>query len=365
MATTDVKPSGPAAKKRAVQLPIIDAFLWLVRIAAVVVVAWGAFNSLTSGRLDAAEWRNLVVFGLAQGSVYALIALGYTMVYGVLRFINFAHGEVFMIGAMTGFFVTDALAETTLWRDYVWVALLIALLCCMATSAGVAVLLDRVAYRPLRGLPRLIPFITAIGASFFLQYAVAGLFGTQVKAYPRVEPLEGRFDILGVFPIQRVHLLVIVAALVMMAGLYLYIEKTKAGKAIRAVAEDQEIARLMGINVDRTIARVFGIGGALAGAAGLLFGLVFENVFFRTGFLPGIKAFTAAVLGGIGNIGGAVAGGLTLGSVESLGPSLVLEGYNIPAANQLKDVVAFSVLVLVLIFRPTGLLGERLSEERA
>jgi branched-chain amino acid transport system permease protein len=322
LATTDVKPSGPAVQKRAVQLPIIDAFLWLVRIAAVVVVAWGAFNSLTSGRLDAAEWRSLIVVGLAQGSVYALIALGYTMVYGVLRFINFAHGEVFMVGAMTGFFVTDALAETALWRDYVWVALIVALLCCMTTSTVVALLLDRVCYRPLRGLPRLIPFITAIGASFFLQYAIAGLFGTQVKAYPRVEPLRGRIDILGVFPIQKVHLLVIVAALVMMVGLYLYIEKTKAGKAIRAVAEDQEIARLMGINVDRTIARVFAIGGA-------------------------------------------VAGGLTLGSVESLGPSLVLEGYNIPAANQLKDVVAFSVLVLVLIFRPTGLLGERLSEERA
>ncbi len=351
--------------KRAVQLPIIDGFLWLVRIAAIVVIAWGAFNSLTSGRLSGAQWRNLVVVGLAQGSVYALIALGYTMVYGVLRFINFAHGEVFMIGAMTGFFVTDALAETALWRDYVWVALVIALLCCMATSTMVALLLERVAYRPLRGLPRLIPFITAIGASFFLQYAVAGLFGTQVKAYPNVEPLEGTIDLFGVLPMQKVHLLVIVSALLMMVGLYLYIEKTRAGKAIRAVSEDQEIARLMGINVDRTIARVFGIGGALAGAAGLLFGLVFENVFFRTGFLPGIKAFTAAVLGGTGNIGGAVVGGLTLGSVESLGPSLVLEGYDIPAANQLKDVVAFSVLVLVLIFRPTGLLGERLSEDRA
>jgi branched-chain amino acid transport system permease protein len=362
---TELKPSRPAIRKRAVQLPIIDGFLWLVRIAAVVVIAWGAFNSLTSGRLSFEQWRNLVVVGIAQGSVYALIALGYTMVYGVLRFINFAHGEVFMIGAMTGYFVTDALSDTVLWRDYVWGALVIALVCCMATSTVVALLLERVCYRPLRGLPRLIPFITAIGASFFLQYAVAGLFGTQVKAYPNVAQLDGTIDFLGLFPIQKVHLLVIVAALLMMVGLYLYIEKTKAGKAIRAVSEDQEIARLMGINVDRTIARVFAIGGALAGAAGLLFGLVFENVFFRTGFLPGIKAFTAAVLGGIGNIVGAVVGGLILGSVESLGPSLILAGYDIPSPNQLKDVVAFSVLVLVLIFRPTGLLGERLSEERA
>jgi branched-chain amino acid transport system permease protein len=362
---TELKTSGPTMRKRAVQLPFIDGFLWFVRIAAVVVIAWGAFNSLTSGRLSFEQWRNLVVVGIAQGSVYALIALGYTMVYGVLRFINFAHGEVFMIGAMTGYFVTDALSDTALWRDYVWGALVIALICCMATSTMVALLLERVCYRPLRGLPRLIPFITAIGASFFLQYAVAGLFGTQVKAYPHVEALDGTIDFLGLFPIQKVHLLVIVAALLMMVGLYLYIEKTRAGKAIRAVSEDQEIARLMGINVDRTIARVFAIGGALAGAAGLLFGLVFENVFFRTGFLPGIKAFTAAVLGGIGNIVGAVVGGLTLGSVESLGPSLILAGYDIPSPNQLKDVVAFSVLVLVLIFRPTGLLGERLSEERA
>jgi branched-chain amino acid transport system permease protein len=222
-------------------------------------------------------------------------------------------------------------------------------------------LLERVAYRPLRGSPRLIPFITAIGASFFLQYAVAGLVGTDVKSYPSVDALSGSLTIAG-FRILKVHLLVIVAALVMMAGLYLYVERTKAGRAMRAVAEDQEIARLMGINVNRTIARVFVVGGAMAGAAGLLFGLVFGNVHLFSGFLPGIKAFTAAVLGGIGNIVGAMVGGLTLGSVESLGPSLVLVGLDVPAAHQLKDVVAFSTLVLVLIFRPTGILGERVSE---
>jgi branched-chain amino acid transport system permease protein len=162
-----------------------------------------------------------------------------------------------------------------------------------------------------------------------------------------------------------VHLLVIVAALSIMAGLYLYVERTRAGKAMRAVAEDPEIARLMGVDVDRTIARVFGVGGAMAGAGGLLFGLVFQNVHFLSGFLPGIKAFTAAVLGGIGNIPGAAVGGLTLGMVESMGPSLVLVGLGIPAAHQLKDVVAFTTLVLVLIFRPTGILGERVREDRA
>ena len=364
MAKTSLEPRGSIAVRRRFQLPIVDGFLWLVRIAAIVLIVVGAFNSLTSGRLSGQQWRDLVVFGIAQGSVYALIALGYTMVYGILRFINFAHGEVFMIGAMTGFYVSDGLSRTWLWEAQPFVSLLIVLICCMTVSALVAVLLERVAYRPLRGLPRLLPFITAIGASFFLQYTVATLFGTSVKAYPSVDALTGVVTFLG-FRILKVQVLVIVAALLMLAGLYLYVEKTKAGRAIRAVAEDPEIAQLMGLSVDRTIVRVFAIGGALAGAAGFLFGLVFQNVHFLSGFLPGIKAFTAAVLGGIGNIPGAVLGGLLLGSVESLGPSLVLVGLDIPSAHQLKDVVAFLALVLVLIFRPTGILGERVSEERA
>ena len=364
MAKTSLEPRGSIAVRRRFQLPIVDGFLWLVRIAAIVLIVVGAFNSLTSGRLSGQQWRDLVVFGIAQGSVYALIALGYTMVYGILRFINFAHGEVFMIGAMTGFYMSDGLSRTWLWEAQPFVSLLIVLICCMTVSALVAVLLERVAYRPLRGLPRLLPFITAIGASFFLQYTVATLFGTSVKAYPSVDALTGVVTFLG-FRILKVQVLVIVAALLMLAGLYLYVEKTKAGRAIRAVAEDPEIAQLMGLSVDRTIVRVFAIGGALAGAAGFLFGLVFQNVHFLSGFLPGIKAFTAAVLGGIGNIPGAVLGGLLLGSVESLGPSLVLVGLDIPSAHQLKDVVAFLALVLVLIFRPTGILGERVSEERA
>ena len=360
MAKTSLEPRGSIAVRRRFQLPIVDGFLLLVRIAAIVLIVVGAFNSLTSGRLSGQQWRDLVVFGIAQGSVYALIALGYTMVYGILRFINFAHGEVFMIGAMTGFYMSDGLSRTWLWEAQPFVSLLIVLICCMTVSALVAVLLERVAYRPLRGLPRLLPFITAIGASFFLQYTVATLFGTSVKAYPSVDALTGVVTFLG-FRILKVQVLVIVAALLMLAGLYLYVEKTKAGRAIRAVAEDPEIAQLMGLSVDRTIVRVFAIGGALAGAAGFLFGLVFQNVHFLSGFLPGIKAFTAAVLGGIGNIPGAVLGGLLLGSVESLGPSLVLVGLDIPSAHQLKDVVAF----LALVFRPTGILGERVSEERA
>jgi branched-chain amino acid transport system permease protein len=351
------------AERAGRRLSLVDVFLWLLRIGLVLAIGIGAFNSISSGRLSAQQWRDLIVFGVAQGSIYALIALGYTMVYGVLRFINFAHGEVFMVGAMVGFVVADALSRTSLWTDMTLVAVVLVILAAMVASTSVALLLERVAYRPLRGAPRLIPFITAIGASFFLQYAIAGLFGVGFKTYPRVPGLDGNFAFAG-FRVAKTQALVMVVALVAMAGLYLFVERTKAGRAIRAVSEDQEIARLMGINVNRTIALVFAVGGAMAGVAGVLYGIVFGQVYFFTGFVPGIKAFTAAVLGGIGNIGGAMAGGVTLGGVESLGPSLVLAGLSIPAANQLKDMVAFLTLVLVLIFRPTGILGERLSEER-
>ena len=354
MAKTSLEPRGSIAVRRTFQLPIVDGFLWLVRIAAIVLIVIGAFNSLTSARLSGQQWRDLVVFGIAQGSVYALIALGYTMVYGILRFINFAHGEVFMIGAMTGFYMSDGLSRTWLWEAQPFVSLLIVLICCMTVSALVAVLLERVAYRPLRGLPRLLPFITAIGASFFLQYTVATLFGTSVKAYPSVDALTGVVTFLG-FRILKVQVLVIVAALLMLAGLYLYVEKTKAGRAIRAVAEDPEIAQLMGLSVDRTIVRVFAIGGALAGAAGFLFGLVFQNVHFLSGFLPGIKAFTAAVLGGIGNIPGAVLGGLIMGVSEVL-----VVGY---VSSTYRDAIAFILLIVILLFRPAGLLGKHQAEK--
>jgi branched-chain amino acid transport system permease protein len=268
-----------------------------------------------------------------------------------------------MVGAMVGFVVIDPISRTSLWTDVPVAAVLLVILAGALASTLVAVLLERIAYRPLRNAPRLIPFITAIGASFFLQYAIAGLFGTGFKTYPRVPGLDGAFRLLG-FRVAKTQALVILVAVIAMIVLYVFVERTKSGRAIRAVSEDQEIARLMGINVDRTIALVFAVGGAMAGIAGVLYGIVFGQVFFFTGFVPGIKAFTSAVLGGIGNIGGAMAGGLALGTVESLGPSLVLTGLAIPAANQLKDMVAFLTLVLVLIFRPTGILGERLAEER-
>ncbi len=342
----------------------IGVVMWALRIVVVVIVVWGSFVSLTSGVYSAAQWQDLIIVGLAQGGVYALIALGYTMVYGILGFINFAHGDIFMGGAMIGFYVADALAKNGLWDNSPFLSLLIVLVVSMATCTFLAVLLERVAYRPLRGAPRLIPLITAIGASFFLEYAFRGLFGAGVKSYPAMGILSGHISILGI-RVLRTQLLVIVSALLMMAFLYWFVEKTKTGRAMRAVAEDKEIAALMGVDVDRTITVTFAVGGMMAGAAALLYSLVFRQVFFFTGFLPGIKAFTAAVLGGIGNIVGAMAGGLLLGMVESIGPILVLGGWGVPSPHQLKDVVAFTVLVLVLIFRPTGLLGERLAEERA
>jgi branched-chain amino acid transport system permease protein len=342
----------------------ITVIFWAIGILAIVLIVLGSFKSIASGRLTGARWRDLIVFGLAQGGIYGLIALGYTMVYGILGFINFAHGEVFTSGAMVGFFVARALDNAGLWDGQPALSLLILLLVCMATSTIVAILVERIAYRPLRDAPRLIMLITSIGASFFLQYTFRGLFGAGIKAYPRMDALEGFINIFGV-RILKSQALVIVAALVMMVGLYLFVERTKVGKSLRAVAEDKEIAALMGIDVDRTIVMTFAVGGAMAGAAALLYVLVFGQVYFLTGFFPGIKAFTAAVLGGIGNLVGAMFGGVVLGILESVGPSLVLAGFNIPAFTQLKDVVAFLALVLVLILRPTGLLGERLAEERA
>jgi branched-chain amino acid transport system permease protein len=349
--------------RRASRITPVSIFLWALRIAALAIILYGSYLSISSGRLSAAQWRDLFVFGISTGSVYALIALGYTMVYGVLRFINFAHGEVFMVGAMMAFYVANALSTTTLWTSSPVVSLLIVLVAAMVTSTSVAVIVERIAYRPLRGAPRLIPLITSIGASFTIQYLVRGLVGPSTKAFPRMEQLRGTTEIFGIV-ILKSQVVVIAAALIMMLGLYFFVEKTRTGKSMRAVAEDPETAALMGINVDRTIVKVFAIGGAMAGVAGALWGLVFPALNFFSGFLPGIKAFTSAVLGGIGNIVGAMIGGVSLGIFESVGPSLVLAGYEIPAFSQLKDVVAYAALVLVLIFRPTGILGERLAQER-
>ena len=342
-----------------------DFFMWLTGGAIVALVVIGSIATLRTGDYTARHWFDFFIFGLAQGSVYALIALGYTLVYGILRMINFAHSEVFMSGAYIGYFVINSFNRSGFLDSNPFIALIIVMLAAMLTSVTVAVLLERIAYRPLRRAPRLVPLITAIGASYFLQESFRTLFGSQSKAYPDVDVLKGTVSLGGEFVIQKIQILVIVAASLLMISLYYYIMRTRTGKAMRAVSEDKDTAALMGINVDAIIVRTFVLGAAAAGAGGVLYSLMFRQINAYMGFVPGIKAFTAAVLGGIGNLPGAMLGSLFLGIFESVGPILFLDGLGIPAPYQLKDVIAFSMLVLVLIFRPTGILGERLSKTKA
>jgi branched-chain amino acid transport system permease protein len=341
-----------------------DVVMWLIGAAALTLMIMGATATLSQGRYSAYHWFDFIVFGLAQGSIYALIAMGYTMVYGTLRMINFAHSEVFMSGPYTAYYVAAAFYSSGFLDHHPIMSLAAIFLVSMATSTFIAVLLERVAYRPLRNAPRLVPLITAIGASFFLQYTFRGLYGSGFQAYPTVKILEGEW-MLGEFRILKFQAVVIIAAALMMVALYAFIQRTRIGKAIRAVSEDKESSSLMGIDVDRMIVTTFVIGGMAAGAAGVLYAVMFKQVHFFMGFIPGIKAFTAAVLGGIGNIPGAMLGGIFLGLIESVGPSLFLDGLGIAAPYQLKDAIAFVMLVLVLIFRPTGILGERLATKKA
>lgn len=354
-------------ERRALRLTWVDLFLWGVRIAAIIVIVFGLIGSISSFAagegLSAEGWRDLIVSSLAQGAMYGLLALGYSMVYGVLGFINFAHGEVFMSGTMVGFIAANWLFENGVWTASPFLAMFLVLLVAMVTSTLVAVLVERIAYKPLRGSPRLIPLITSIGMSFFLQYTFAGLFGVSFNTYPPApEVIAGTVSLFGL-EVRSTQLTVIVIAILSMIGLWYFVTRTKAGRAMRAVAEDKEIAGLMGINVDRTIVMVFAVGGAMAGVAAMMWSLLFRSVNFFAGFLPGVKAFTAAVLGGIGNIAGAMGGGVLLGLFEGVGPLLILGGLGIPGVSQLKDAVAFVALVLVLIFRPSGLFGERLGSE--
>jgi len=448
-----------AAYDMSKRFTLVDGWLLFFKIIIIFVVIGGTISSLAVPKYSSEQWLDFFVFGLAQGGIYALIALGYTLVYGILFMINFAHGEVFMSGAFTAFFVARAMAQAppdggpSFWESQPFLALIIILLVSMATSTVVAVALERIAYRPLRRAPRLVPLITAIGASFFLQYSFRGLYGSGVEAYPDFKVLKGDMIISDLLlflvivliiavssllmvplyrrlrralldysrlswipfltvtvvalllaylftpavhswietlinssfpispemaaqqeitnlseaniPISRIQFVVIVSSILMMFGLYNFIQYSKVGKAMRAVAEDKDVAALMGIDVDRISTITFALGAALAGAAGIMFALMFRQVNFFMGFFPGLKAFTAAVLGGIGNVPGAMIGGLFLGIFESLGPSLFLEGLGIAAPYQLKDAIAFTMLVLVLIFRPTGIMGVELSKKKA
>jgi branched-chain amino acid transport system permease protein len=339
------------------RLSLVGVILLAIRVIVVAVVVLGTWATLSAGKLGVAQWRDLLVFGIAEGSIYALIALGYTLVYGVLLMINFAHGDVFMFGAMTAFFVASALGQAGFLDGNPLIGLAIILLVAMLSSMLIAILLERIAYRPIRRAPRLVPLITAIGASLFISNSVRGLYGADVKAYPQFNILQGYFFQGSPLQILRTHAVVILAAVLIMLFLVWFVGRTRTGRAMRAISEDKDTAALMGINVDRIISVTFAIGGMLAGAAGVLYAIVFGQVYWFMGFLPGIKAFTAAVLGGIGNIVGAMLGGLLLGVLESIGPYLFLSGFGVPSPDQLRDVVAFSVLVLVLIFRPYGILG--------
>jgi len=302
--------------------------------------------------------------------MYALIALGYTMVYGVLEFINFAHSEIFVIGAFVGVEVLLILqASGSLAMLHPAFVLLAVLMAGMLLSGLAAMGLERVAYRPLRGAPRLVPLISAIGASFFLQDFIR-LFESIWRnsfylSYPTVDLLEATLTLGMAVEVPVKSVLVIATALLMLLGLYLFVNRTKVGTAIRAVAQDPETASLMGIPVNRIIALTFFVGGAMGGVAGVLFGLHYSLINPYSGFVPGIKAFTAAVLGGIGNIPGAVIGGLILGLMEAFAASylgLLTDG---AFGAEYKDVFAFAVLILILIFRPKGLLGEKVREEGA
>jgi branched-chain amino acid transport system permease protein len=302
-------------------------------------------------------WVSLILGGLANGFLYALIALGYTLVYGVLRLINFAHSEVVMSGGFGGLFAMRAVLGTSTPGGFWAIGFMIVGIIAGALAGGaIAFVLERVAYRPLRkrNAPRLTYLISAIGASYFIFNLAGKEFGRYTAFIPAPTVVTGdAFKVCGV-GVQSVWVLTMVVSLVLLVVLDLVVNKTKLGKGIRAVAQDAETASLMGVHIDRTISLTFVLGGLMGGAAGFLFGLQF-GVIYTMGFVPGLKAFTAAVLGGIGNIRGAMIGGLLLGLFESIPLRWM--------SAEWQDVVAFGVLVTLLLFRPTGILGERLGRE--
>ncbi|MDY0041275.1 MAG: branched-chain amino acid ABC transporter permease [Desulforhabdus sp.] len=290
--------------------------------------------------------------GLAVGGIYALIALGYAMVYGVLKLINFAHGDLFTIGAYLGLTLLTSMALTDHLGPFAGVLVLAVMV--MGLVGLVGALLDRLAYRPLRESPRLSAVVSALGASIFLQNTVMLIYGARFQVYPQNILPKSAIYLFGLY-IPLVRILILIASIVMMSALYFFIQKTKVGTAIRAAAIDQGAARLMGIDVNRVILMVFLLGPALGGVAGLMVGLYYGQINFTMGWVYGLKAFTAAILGGIGNIPGAMVGGLLLGVIEAMGAAYLSIAW--------KDAIAFCVLILILILRPTGLLGERVAEK--
>jgi branched-chain amino acid transport system permease protein len=290
------------------------------------------------------------VNGLTLGSVYALLALGYSMVYGVLKFLNFAHGEVYMFGAFAGYGMLTVLGGPSALLVPVWAAIMLMFVASMVVASGIGVALERFAYRPLRNSSRIAPLISAVGASFFLQAAALLLFTANSRSYeaPTLIPIESGLTV-GPINVWMVRILVIVTAVVLMILLTWWVERSKVGRAVRAVSYDREAAAMMGVDVDRVIVVTFLIGSALAGVGGVMVGLVFGRIFHLMGFVAGLKAFTAAVVGGIGSIPGAMLGGLLIGFAESYATAYI--------SSTFQNLIVFGLLITFLLIRPSGLLG--------
>jgi len=298
-----------------------------------------------------------IINGLTLGSVYAVVALGYTMVYGIIQLINFAHGEVVMIGAMVAFSVISALAGTALPPVLIVLAgILAAVPVCMLVGYA----MERIAYRPLRGAPRLAPLITAIGISIILQHLALLVWSRNPLAFPQIIPLAS-FEVGGAI-ITGVQIAIILASVLMMGALTLLVYRTKLGIAMRATSQNPQVAGLMGIDIDRVIAFTFIVGAALGAVAGVMVGTYYGVAHYSMGALLGMKAFSAAVLGGIGNLAGAMLGGILLGIVEALTAGYIGDLTNNVFGSNYQDVFAFLVLIAVLVFRPSGLLGERVGD---
>ena len=298
-----------------------------------------------------------LVNGLTLGAVYAVVALGYTMVYGIIQLINFAHGEVVMIGAMVAFSVISALAGTTVPPVLiVFAGILVAIPVCMVVGYA----MERIAYRPLRGAPRLAPLITAIGISIILQHVALLVWSRNPLAFPQIIPLAS-YEVGGAI-ITGVQIAIILTSVLMMGALTLMVYRTKLGIAMRATSQNPQVAGLMGIDIDRVIAFTFIVGAALGAVAGVMVGTYYGVAHYSMGALLGMKAFSAAVLGGIGNLAGAMLGGILLGIVEALTAGYIGDLTNDVFGSNYQDVFAFLVLIAVLVFRPSGLLGERVGD---
>lgn len=343
----------------------------VIGVIAIAFVAWRLYIVLVQGNYGPDTWTRFAISGLIIGAVYSVIAIGYTLVYGILFMINFAHGEIMMIGAFSGYFVFEALntasaggsSTANFLNTYPVISIILAFLAGMTVSTVGGIMLERIAYRPLRGAPRLVPLISAIGASIFLQNAAQLIFGPGRRNYTNPDLLargSGLTVMINDSPVIITYtgIFTFILSILLMIGLFFLVQRTRFGRAMRAVAENKQTAALMGIDVDGVISQTFAISGTLAGAAGVMWGIHNGIIYHFVGFIPGLKAFTAAVLGGIGNIPGAMLGGMLLGIIEAIGPAAL--GINF----QLKDVLAFSILVLALIFRPSGILGEVLTEEK-